>query len=147
MCSVRAHLKVSWRVSALCQTDTGATHARTGKYCFGIGCKHPVIVCKTKFRATSTCFICFDFRPILGAAVRCGLLVLNVLTELCTAAVHRFITLNVIPTALCQIPMQLISHVPRRSQHSSYCCSCPQLNINENGNYVHILKLVVLILL
>lgn len=53
-----------------------------------------------------------------------------------TAAVHRLDTLDAKPPAPHQVTVQLAGQVPGHRWHSSYHCSCPQLNIGESGDYI-----------
>ena len=81
-----AHFKASRRVVAFRRTEAGAMPARIGNYCDGVGFRHPVIVRKTEFIATSTSFVflLLDHAGEQYSAVgytRARLLVLTVLTE------------------------------------------------------------------
>jgi len=85
-CSVSAYFKASRRVAAFRRTEAGAMPARIGKYCVGVGFRHPVIVRKAEFIATSISFV-FLLLEHAGeqySAVgytRARLRVLSVLTE------------------------------------------------------------------
>jgi len=73
-------------VEAFCRTEAGAMPARIGKYYVGVGFRHPVIVPKAEFIATSTSFmfLLLDHAREQYSAVwytRARLLVLSLLTE------------------------------------------------------------------
>ena len=84
--SVSAYFTASRRVTAFRRTEAGALAARIGKYCVGVDFRHPVIVRKAEFIATSTSFVLLllDYAGEQYSAVvytRARLLVLSVLTE------------------------------------------------------------------
>ena len=45
-CSISAYFKASRRVAAFLRSEVGAMPARIGKYCVGVGFRHPVILRK-----------------------------------------------------------------------------------------------------
>jgi len=51
------YFKASRRVAAFRRTEAGEMPARIGKYCVGVGFRHPVIVRKAEFIVTSTSFV------------------------------------------------------------------------------------------
>ena len=80
------HFMASRRVGAFCRTEAGAMPARIGKYCVGVGFRHPLIVRKAEFIATSTScvFLLLGHAGEQYSAVgytRSRLLILSVLTE------------------------------------------------------------------
>ena len=48
-CSVSAYFKGNRRVAAFRRTEAGAVPARIGKYCVGVGFRHPIIVRGAEF--------------------------------------------------------------------------------------------------
>jgi len=85
-CSFSAYFKSSRRVTAFCRTEAGAMPARIGKYCVGVSFRHPAIVRKAEFMATSTSFVflLLDHDGEQYSAVGCTrarLLVLSVLMK------------------------------------------------------------------
>jgi len=73
-CSVSANFKVSRRLAAFRRTAAGTMPASISKYCVGVGFRHPVIVRKAEFIATSTCFVflLLDHAGEKYSAVRLG---------------------------------------------------------------------------
>jgi len=85
-CSVSVYFKARQRVAAFRQTEAGSMSGRIGEYCVGVGFRHPVIVRRAEFIATSTSFIflLLDHAGEQYSAVRytrARLLVLSMLTE------------------------------------------------------------------
>ena len=83
-CSISAYVKA--RVAAFRRTEAGTMSARLGKYCVGVGFRHPVTVRKAEITATSTSFVFLLLdhageKYSAAGYTRARVLVLNVLTE------------------------------------------------------------------